>query len=42
MAFGLVLAFMAVWAVVFLIWILVCRDTNEAVLVNGGPYKPAQ
>ena len=31
MAFGLVLAYMAVWAVVFLVW----RDANEAVLVVG-------
>ncbi len=35
MAFGLVLAYMAVWAVVFLVWILIWRDTNEAVLVVG-------
>jgi hypothetical protein len=37
MVFGLVLAYMAVWAVIFLILILIWRDTNEAVL----PYRRA-
>ncbi len=34
-AFGLVLAYLAAWAVVFLVWILLWRDSNEAVLVVG-------
>lgn len=35
MAFGLVVAYLAAWAPPFLVWVLVWRDRNEAVLVIG-------